>query len=149
MTIYPLTVELRGENSIRPGGAIKPTSSMSGKPSFIAILCLLGLLSQAGCVALNIPSQRFHDTDDRGGPLGHLDGPRSLFKFHESDNQAPIEHCHQPAAPVCLDGGPLEADPFDSSLDIHGQPKPPEIPWPRFHPVPTRPVFGTTAGSTP
>jgi hypothetical protein len=43
---------------------------------------------------------------------------------------------------LCLDGGPLEVDPFDCSLDVNGNPKQPEIPWPRFQPVPTRPVFG-------
>jgi hypothetical protein len=33
-------------------------------------------------------------------------------------------------------------DPCDPSLDVNGVPKKPDVPWPRFHPVPTRPVFG-------
>ncbi len=56
----------------------------------------------------------------------------------------------------CIDGGALSADPFgdyDPTTSDHGgfgpkkpKTKPaPEIPWPRYHPIPTRPVFGAPA----
>jgi hypothetical protein len=55
-------------------------------------------------------------------------------------------HCEvcQPDACCCLDGGPLPCDPFDGSVGPDGRPKPPETPWPRYHPVPTRPMLGPT-----
>jgi hypothetical protein len=41
-----------------------------------------------------------------------------------------------------MDGAmPMELDPITGG--VHSEPeKPPEVPWPRYHPVPTRPVFG-------
>lgn len=102
-------------------------------------LLLAGVLfSQVGCVALNIPSQRFHDATDQGGLLGHWRGggggpvvqqDSTAGQFHDSGG-------------ICVDGGQLEVDPFDPTLDVYGYPKQPEIPWPRFHPVPSRPILG-------
>jgi len=46
-----------------------------------------------------------------------------------------------------------DSDEFHKGLSIETQPEscdledeeaPPEVPWPRFHPIPTRPVFGVS-----
>lgn len=107
-------------------------------------LLLVGvLLSQVGCVALNIPSQRFHDATDQGGLLGHWRGssgrPIADNRLIESGTASEFHG----SSGICVDGGPLDVDPFDPTLDVDGNPKQPEVPWPRYHPVPTRPVFGT------
>ncbi|GAA5507847.1 hypothetical protein [Novipirellula caenicola] len=136
----------------------------------------LGLISiQAGCVALNIPSERLADPEDGGGVLGdwkHNRSKRIASKLHHAfSDPVDIESTAVFSGadefdPACspafpghaqpldasgfpieqgFDGGALTVDPFDSSVGQDGSIKPPEIPWPRFHPVPTRPVFG---GST-
>ncbi len=121
-------------------------------------LLLLGLLSQAGCVALNIPSERVHDDADGGGVLGHWRGTLVTKdtisgEFHEpgridSSASGPIacDRClGDTTAEECSSGGCFsDCDgEFDSLCEEdEGKPKPPEIPWPRFHPIPTRPVFG-------
>ena len=95
----------------------------------------------SGCVALNIPSKRFHDSTDHGGVFGpwrkhHHVGDSS----HADPASAHVVNEH--GLMHGWDGGPLEVDPFDPSLDANGQPKKQDIPWPRFHPIPTNPVFG-------
>lgn len=126
---------------------------------FSILLLVAGLLTQAGCVALNIPSERIHDPVDGGGLFGHW---RNRLG---SQGQAPIaghsawEH-HSvsgsdwpegliesgAAGGGCLDcGGYLDGGPDGVCLDCEqaaSKRKEPEVPWPRFHPVPTRPVFG-------
>ena len=91
---------------------------------------ILLVMTQAGCVALNIPSQRYFDPADHGGAFG---------AWSNDPGAAAGSQC---AGGDCVIGQPLEVDPFDTSVDPDGKPKPPEIPWPRFHPIPTRPVFG-------
>lgn len=93
------------------------------------------LAGQVGCVALNIPSQRFHDPSDHGGVLG--DWKQELGHFG-----APGSESYYEQTTDCIDGGPLDFDPLDPTLDEQGNQRQPEIPWPRYHPVPTRPVFG-------
>ncbi len=133
------------------------------------MLLLVGsmcLLTQGGCVALNIPSQRFHDNHDRGGPLGHLKGDHTLrldgivgsaisgrrgkvtdpghndSGHHDPGHQnlglqSPGHH----ASCLCMQCG--DHDEFsDPSVAGPSAGKLPDVPWPRFHPVPTRPVFG-------
>ncbi|MGB7329583.1 MAG: hypothetical protein WBD31_32210 [Rubripirellula sp.] len=107
------------------------------------------LISQSGCLALNVPSERLHDPTDAGGILGHwknetVGGHHSPSDFGSGDT-SPADYNGE-----CLDGGSLDVDPFGSDFDSEfgaggGEPKPPEVPWPRFHPVPTRPVFGSPA----
>ena len=99
---------------------------------------------------MNIPSQRAHDPDDRGGILGNWSGCSQHAGTCHIEHEQPIadslpgsNQCHNRSN--SFDGGALKVDPFDTSVDENGIPKPPEIPWPRFHPVPTRPVFGTSA----
>ncbi len=79
---------------------------------------------QTGCVALGIPSVRYDDPSDRGGLLG----PQ-----RPADPSAPAElgaaGCS--AAGCQSDGQQVEPEP----------PPVPAVPWPRFHPLPTRPVF--------
>ncbi|MCG8649990.1 MAG: hypothetical protein MI861_09155 [Pirellulales bacterium] len=105
----------------------------------------MGLLSQAGCVALNIPSQRLHDAGDKGGLFGHWRDRSVGTHFHQQ--------VHHPAETLViqpnLDGGPLEVAPFECDPVQGGNGKPAEVPWPKFHPVPTRPVFGSPAQIVP
>ena len=93
--------------------------------------------AQVGCVALNIPSQRHHDPGDQGGLFGSWGGD------HRS------EACRDPlqGQDACVEGGGSSCGAATcQSCDFEGvdpEVKLPEIPWPRFHPVPTRPVFGS------
>ena len=103
-------------------------------------LSLLLAVTQAGCVALNVPSQRYHDPDDCGGVFGAWSRTTASPSLHDDPHQPPT-HCVEDD---CFTGGSLECDPFDTSVGPEGKPKPPEVPWPRFHPIPTRPVFGTS-----
>jgi hypothetical protein len=103
----------------------------------LVVLLFGAFLSLPGCVALNIPSQRFEDSEDHGGVLGPW---RKHGHLAVGDSSHP-QHCDDGA--FAIDGGPLEIDPFDPTLDLDGTPKQPDVPWPRFHPVPTRPVFGS------
>lgn len=117
---------------------------LAQKRTAIRFLFLAGvLLSQVGCVALNIPSRRFHDENDHGGLLGHWRGGGGRPLAHESSFATETSGEFHGSSGICMDGGPLEVDPFDPTLDVNGNPKQPEIPWPRFHPVPSRPVFGS------
>jgi hypothetical protein len=106
----------------------------------------------SGCVALNLPSDRYHDPADHGGIFGPwksgvVDPAATEAFVHGSSGHRPsgIEHA---AATLesgvdCIGGDSLEADPFDTNAgEFAKPPDPPEVPWPRFHPVPTRPVFG-------
>jgi hypothetical protein len=104
-----------------------------------ATLTLLFPAFFGGCVAFNIPSVRFDDPRDRGGILGphRQTDPEELEMMRE---MAASESC----GPGGIGGG-ICASQFDEE-DIDGGEKPetpPEVPWPRFHPLPTRPVFSS------
>ncbi|MDG2223462.1 MAG: hypothetical protein P8L85_18920 [Rubripirellula sp.] len=131
--------------------------------SFRPFACLLFaglLLAQPGCVALNIPSQRWHDPNDEGGVFGHLQGTtvhratgQELLLGTDSTvlevSEGPYDHT---LVSPGFHGGPGFHDPDGSCVDCEPNcfdplaeteaTAPPEIPWPKFHPVPTRPVFG-------
>ncbi|PHQ35827.1 hypothetical protein [Rhodopirellula bahusiensis] len=122
------------------------------------VVCVLA--SMSGCVALGVPSQRMHDPDDHGGLLG--DWRRGRPHTAAQHTQSLIE---DGAVIVPTDGHgvmcdttgtvhdgnigsgvidgtmPLDLDPITGGVQSEPE-KPPEVPWPRFHPVPTRPVFG-------
>jgi len=104
----------------------------------LALACLLatGSVATSGCVALSIPSKRFHDPQDHGGLFGD---------FRKGGSSG------VPGHPVQLDGHFCDA--FDEQDEFgtggHAHPKAPEIPWPRYHPVPTRPVFSGYSGMQP
>ncbi|MBB3205340.1 hypothetical protein FHS27_001140 [Rhodopirellula rubra] len=97
----------------------------------------------SGCLALGIPSERIHDPADRGGLLGDWNsdvqyGPAEMAQelLHEGAVlTSPDEGV------FCSDVSPLDVSPKTGCLKEPKE-KPPEVPWPRFHPVPTRPVFG-------
>ena len=85
---------------------------------------------------MNIPSQRHHDPADRGGIFGDFrDGSGGVDHGTESIDGHPsgCAGCGQ-----CVDFDVED----DRDSDGRRKEKPPEIPWPRYHPVPTRPVFG-------
>jgi hypothetical protein len=102
-------------------------------------LCLC--VGSSGCVALGIPSERFHDPADAGGLLGdwkrdYVYGPGEVTA--ELAQQGAV--IATPDGVFCGDGATLDTPPLGCTGTA--QAKPPEVPWPRFHPVPTRPVFG-------
>ncbi len=109
---------------------------MSTRPSFCSYLGLgiLVTISQIGCVALSIPSERIHDPADHGGIFGD-------WKENSACSDGACEHPSRSFSELAIDGGPLECDPLDPAFDVHEKPKKDEVPWPLFHPVPTRPVF--------
>lgn len=120
-------------------------------PSARFYCCLIAgfVMTNAGCIALNLPSERFHDPSDRGGLLGSWPTAGSGHD-HAIATDAVITtesflsgDAGMSADASCV-GGDLEFDPFDTSQGEFAAPPPPppEVPWPRFHPVPTRPVFG-------
>ena len=108
------------------------------------ILVFAGLLG--GCIHPNLTSIRYGE--GHLPPQGNASlemthhGPESLFR-----EQSAVPHEMVPAyemAPKncetanCATEGYL----YDPSMDEHNQPDTPEAPWPRFHPLPTRPVLG-------
>lgn len=106
---------------------------------------VLPLLS--GCVALGVPSERFHDPADHGGLFGDFRrGPASKVPSLGQQLVAEGAILTPPVAGLaCHDSGPI-GDVYPMDLDpLTGTAtpaEPPNVPWPRFHPVPTRPVFG-------
>jgi len=85
----------------------------------------------SGCVGLGIPSVRYHDGSPREG--------RTLDEAILFDTEGPS----------CADGqcGPLPGEQF--AAEDCGEaasvepPELPNVPWPRFHPLPTAPVFSS------
>jgi len=141
---------------------------MSGSFRTTSLLMLTLLLTQAGCVALNIPSHRAHDPEDRGGLLGHWKDakhrqPDWVNKFPGMDPAA-VERAAAEAtmmqtprmeAPLTesphdlsqFHGGgcfcsDCEAGQYDPMASTQASAEESEIPWPKFHPVPTRPIYG-------
>ncbi|WP_146458311.1 hypothetical protein [Rubripirellula tenax] len=112
------------------------------RPHFAALMLAFAVsFGQCGCVALNIPSERAHDPADAGGILGPWKkGGASTASQHTVFDE--FTNDSYSGDPSCSDGGALGFDPFDPNAIEGGQTEPPEVPWPRFHPVPTRPVFG-------
>lgn len=101
----------------------------------------------SGCVALNLPSERYHDPTDHGGIFGSwktgVVDPAATQSVANRDNG--IQHVADTVGSSinCIGGESLAVDPFDTTNGEYAKPpEPPEIPWPRFHPVPTRPIFG-------
>ncbi|QDV64329.1 hypothetical protein [Crateriforma conspicua] len=124
-----------------------------------------GCLSCGGCVALNIPSYRHLDPHDDGGVFGGWNQPKrlgvpidtpvpgdsSVIASDRSDAPmgcGPTGHCGGVHGPV---GGPgsFEDECFGAPIGMDGggdvPVEKPEVPWPKFHPVPTRPVFGAAS----
>jgi len=110
---------------------------MSNPPTTILAYSLAILVScQVGCVALSIPSERFDDPADGGGLFGDWRNKSLCAPPHDAH---PVRTWDEFAS--C--GGPLDEDPLDPAVvAARKKQKEDEIPWPRFHPVPTRPVFG-------
>lgn len=134
-------------------------------PDLLATLaCLLALVTHPGCVALHLPSERYHDPDDLGGMLGrwkHARGP--MPPSHVAEGSSCLADSSDPAdegaGPAFVPGRETWAtqdepgcDPFAPGYDpfapgwnpfARGDAEKP-VPWPKYHPVPTRPVFGGT-----
>lgn len=90
----------------------------------------------SGCMALSIPSVRYHDPEDRGGLLGPQRPANPVEVADVSGEQVFMEGGGERA--TCLGCGD---EGCDGECDGSESEKPPEVPWPRFHPLPTRPVF--------
>lgn len=101
-------------------------------------------LSSSGCIALGIPSERYHDPADSGGLLG--DWKRGQPYDSAALTAELIEEgavlVPSPEGLLCSGVSPLDMSAVDG-CGREAKPKPPKVPWPRFHPVPTRPVFGS------
>lgn len=117
----------------------------------LSLTLILTMLS-SGCVALNLPSERYNDPTDHGGIFGGWEtgvvDPAATAANHHSANHHSVNGIDHVAAKIessvdCIGGESLDVDPFDTANGEYAKPpEPPEVPWPRFHPVPTRPVFG-------
>lgn len=93
-------------------------------PRHLLVLLILLPPIGGGCVALNLPSERYDDPETAAGQPAGID---SLFLW------APPRGGSAAAAP------PSEAS--DPASEPHASGRLPAVPWPRFHPVPTRPVY--------
>jgi len=156
-------------------------SKRSFAPSGILVAALL--VFHTGCIAMNIPSRRDFDGTDDGGILGGWSKPKrfgvphadasgppaarddATFRHHFGDvvdNPLDVEpgtlpHAGTNLADSCLGHSVYLDGPTDIHADgLQGQRSPAaEVPWPRFHPVPTRPVYAATgigfgpAGTSP
>lgn len=115
---------------------------------FPCVVALAILASSTGCVALNVPSQRHHDPTDDGGLLGHWKTNRSTVTVGSADHAGALDLVQEAGVPVDSNGLHLVNDQHcgDALCSVDGfappPPKEPEVPWPRYHPLPTRPVFG-------
>ncbi|KAA1261666.1 hypothetical protein LF1_42210 [Rubripirellula obstinata] len=110
----------------------------------------------SGCVALNLPSERYHDPTDHGGIFGSwktgvvdpaatqaFAGPNHGHSPNGMDHAAGAIGSSVDCSLDYIGGESLAVDPFDTENGEYAKPpEPPEVPWPRFHPVPTRPIFG-------
>jgi len=101
-------------------------------------LCLVWLLPilLSGCMALSIPSVRYHDPEDRGGLLGPQRPAHPTEDVTASGEQVFVEDIAESSA--CMGCGDESCD---DGCEGSESERPPEVPWPRFHPLPTRPVF--------
>lgn len=158
-----------------PGSHPRPRRSPRPRhvPDALATLaCWMTLVIHPGCVALNLPSERYHDPDDLGGLLGPMKqagGPMppsdrveetyGLDESHRDNGLAWPEFAPNRDGEAVHDqlvGDPFACHPFachpfacdvfacDAGEDVGGEKEDP-VPWPKYHPVPTRPVFGGTA----
>jgi len=119
-------------------------SQPSRLPRLLVLISIAGVSS--GCVALSIPSQRFHDPADRGGIFGDFrgGGQRQGTSGAGHGRHAASEFCGDADCTAC--GSSLYATEEELHDDERHHEKPPEVPWPRYHPVPTRPVFSGFPG---
>lgn len=104
----------------------------------LTVACLLPALL-SGCVAMGIPSVRYHDPEDRGGLLGPQRPVNPAEVAEASGGQVIVAGSDVPASYLgCNDLG------GEGGCEGGEPKKPPEVPWPRFHPLPTRPVFSSS-----
>ena len=122
----------------------------------LILTCTAALISvtSTGCLALGVPSQRLHDPIDQGGLFGDwkVNPSRTVAATTAelvSEGGVVVPAHADRGSCVADDLGLLDLPPGASALDLattgHFAPrpeKPPEVPWPKYHPVPTRPVFG-------
>ena len=125
------------------------------QPSLVAFAMATCLVVTSGCVALSIPSKRFHDPADHGGLFGDyrkggsVGVPDNLADHdgHFHDGDVVEGHCTESYSASGYSENDDEFDEDEFGTGCHGHQKAPEVPWPRYHPVPTRPVFSGYPGS--
>lgn len=134
------------------------------KPLAMSLLLGAGLMLCGGCVGLNIPSVRYHDDPVPPGAPRTLDeallfsrdggsgpgGPSAAVGSGPVGNSPvgngfPMVGPYPPGAGgpgACATGACAGGD-CGADLEEPAGPGPalPAVPWPRFHPVPTTPVF--------
>ncbi|MEM6979873.1 MAG: hypothetical protein AAF539_09385 [Planctomycetota bacterium] len=109
------------------------------------------LLLSGGCLALGVPSERYHDPADRGGLFSDFQpSPETMGQPIPSHADALIATgaVLTPEMPGCVSCDmPPDTSPYPLEMDVTGSkheeapPEPPKVPWPKFHPVPTRPIL--------
>lgn len=101
-----------------------------------AKLMLIALIALTGCVNPNIPSRRLHPH----GPLPPAATSAESFELE-------LEHERMLGAPRLPQSFTIEqmadgcGNEAISGTGPHIRGREPEVPWPRFHPLPTRPVY--------
>ncbi len=88
---------------------------------------------------MGIPSVRYLDPEDRGGLLGPQRPASPAEVAEASGGQVIVAGSDAPAS--CLGCNDLGGE---GGCEDDEPEKPPEVPWPRFHPLPTRPVFSSS-----
>ncbi|WP_068142282.1 hypothetical protein [Roseimaritima ulvae] len=124
------------------------------KPLAMSLLLGAGLMLCGGCVGLNIPSVRYHDAPTPPGAPRTLDeallfsrdggsgpgGPPAAVGHGPVGEGFPMVGPYPPGT-----GGPGACATGDCGEELEEPAGPgaalPAVPWPRFHPVPTTPVF--------
>lgn len=126
------------EGSGRTGGPTAMKRPRSLSKSFATCLLLwASLMLCSGCVGLNIPSVRYHEPPTPPGAPRTLD---EALLFSRDPALGP-----GPAGQGMVGGGACPTGDCGPELEeppAGPAPKLPAVPWPRFHPVPTTPVFG-------
>lgn len=100
-------------------------------PRHLLVLLILLPSFGGGCVALNLPSERY---DDPEAAVGQPPGIDSLLLW------APRRDGSTAAAPPS-ESIDSTSEAIDPASEPHASGRLPAVPWPRFHPVPTRPVY--------
>lgn len=120
-----------------------------------ALIASLLCVTSTGCLALGLPSQRFHDAQDQGGILGDFRHSKTPGPPGMTEDLLTAGAVLVPPHASCATGtssvneqtvmasgvDPMDVHPVTGSC-LAPVEESPKVPWPRFHPVPTRPVFG-------
>lgn len=113
---------------------------MNPSPATLLLVAFATILA-SGCVGLNLPSVRYHEAHDPGA-IPTID-EALLFSRQPTG-------CQMPAGPQTGSDEALQRQIEDEARErAKHEASLPKVPWPRFHPVPTAPVFEPKAAMPP